>query len=93
MVAVYGDPPDVIAAQLDEARRLTQGVLGANFILTFVDSGQTRECVANAAASAPRANPSMRPRGTPAASALANASKRGPSTGRLLVLLKYGPAR
>ena len=49
MVSVYGDPPDLIAAQLDDARGRTQGVLGANFILHFVDPGQIRECVAAAA--------------------------------------------
>lgn len=49
MVSVYGAPPELIANQLDEAKRLTHGVLGANFILYFVDPGQARECVAAAA--------------------------------------------
>ncbi len=49
MVSVYGAPPDQIANQLDEAKRLTRGVFGANFILYFVDPEQARECVAAAA--------------------------------------------
>jgi NAD(P)H-dependent flavin oxidoreductase YrpB (nitropropane dioxygenase family) len=52
-VAVYGDPPHLIAEQLDEAKRLTPGVLGANFILYFVDPGEARECVAAAAERVP----------------------------------------
>jgi NAD(P)H-dependent flavin oxidoreductase YrpB (nitropropane dioxygenase family) len=49
MMAVYGDPPELIARQIDETRRLTEGILGANFILHFVDPGQAQECIAAAA--------------------------------------------
>lgn len=49
MVCVYGDPPELVAARLDDARRQTAGAVGANFILHFVDSGQARACVAAAA--------------------------------------------
>lgn len=49
MVCVYGDPPELVAARLDEARRQTAGVVGANFILHFIDPGLIQECVAAAA--------------------------------------------
>ena len=49
MVSVYGDPPELVAARLDDARRQSAGAVGANFIMHFVDPGQARECVAAAA--------------------------------------------
>ncbi len=52
MVAVTGDPPDVVAAQLDEARQQTAGPIGANFFMPFVDPTSLRDCVAAAAARA-----------------------------------------
>ena len=49
MVAGTGDPPDIIAAQLDRAREQTAGPIGAHFFVPFVDPGLARESVAAAA--------------------------------------------
>jgi NAD(P)H-dependent flavin oxidoreductase YrpB (nitropropane dioxygenase family) len=49
MVAVTGDPPDLIAAQLDEAHRLSAGPIGANFFVALMDPALVAESVAAAA--------------------------------------------
>lgn len=49
MVAVTGDSPEIIAAQLDEARRRSAGPIGANLFVSMVDPALVRETVAAAA--------------------------------------------
>lgn len=49
MVSVYDDAPARVAARLDDARARTSGVLGANFILRFVDPAHRDESIAAAA--------------------------------------------
>src|SRR5215212_10423324 len=53
MVSVTGDPPDVVADQLDQARHLSAGPIGAHFFLLMVDRDSTPESVAAAAERAP----------------------------------------
>ncbi len=53
MVSVTGDPPDVVAAQLDQARQLSAGPIGAHFFLLMVDRESAPESVAAAAERAP----------------------------------------
>jgi nitronate monooxygenase len=53
MVSVTGDPPDIVAAQLDRARQLTAGPIGAHFFLLMVDRDSVPESVAAAAERAP----------------------------------------
>ena len=53
MVSVTGDPPDVVAAQLDQARQLSAGPIGAHFFLLMVDRESASESVAAAAERAP----------------------------------------
>ena len=49
MLAVTGDPPDTIAAQLDQARRQSAGPIGANFFVALADPALVGEAVAAAA--------------------------------------------
>jgi NAD(P)H-dependent flavin oxidoreductase YrpB (nitropropane dioxygenase family) len=49
MVAVTGDPPEIVAAQLDQARRQTVGPIGANLFVSVADPAIVREGVAAAA--------------------------------------------
>jgi len=53
MVSLTGDPPDVVAAQLDRARQLSAGPIGAHFFLLVVDPDSAPESVAAAAERAP----------------------------------------
>jgi nitronate monooxygenase len=53
MVSVTGDPPDIVAAQLDQARQLSAGPIGAHFFLLVVDRDSAPESVAAAAERAP----------------------------------------
>ena len=53
MVSVTGDPPDVVAAQLDQARQLSAGPIGAHFFLLMVDRDSAPASVAAAAERAP----------------------------------------
>ena len=53
MVSVTGDPPDVVAAQLDQARHLSDGPIGAHFFMLMVDPAAAPESVAAAAERAP----------------------------------------
>jgi len=53
MVSVTGDPPDVVAAQLDQARHLSKGPIGAHFFLLMIDPASAPESVAAAAERAP----------------------------------------
>jgi NAD(P)H-dependent flavin oxidoreductase YrpB (nitropropane dioxygenase family) len=53
MVSVTGDPPEIVAAQLDQARRLSAGPIGAHFFLLMVDRDSAPESVAAAAERAP----------------------------------------
>jgi nitronate monooxygenase len=53
MVSVTGDPPDTVAAQLDQARHLSAGPIGAHFFLLMVDRDSAPESVAAAAERAP----------------------------------------
>ncbi len=53
MVSVTGDAPDVVAAQLDQARRLSAGPIGAHFFLLMTDPPSAPESVAAAAERAP----------------------------------------
>ena len=53
MVSVTGDPPEVVAAQLDQARQLSAGLIGAHFFLLMVDRDSAPESVAAAAERAP----------------------------------------
>jgi NAD(P)H-dependent flavin oxidoreductase YrpB (nitropropane dioxygenase family) len=53
MVSVTGDPPAVVAAQLDQARQLSAGPIGAHFFLLMVDRESAPESVAAAAERAP----------------------------------------
>src|SRR5262245_51453266 len=50
MVSVYGHTPSKIAATLDQLHGLTSGVVGANFIMHFVEPALAHESVAAAAA-------------------------------------------
>lgn len=49
MIAVYGYPPALIAELLDTVRQQTTGVVGANFIVRFVEPGLVQDCIAAAA--------------------------------------------
>ena len=49
MVSMTGDPPDLITVQLDQARRMSAGAIGAHFFLLMVDPASAHECVAAAA--------------------------------------------
>ena len=49
MVAVTGDPPEIVAAQLDQARWQTVGPIGANLFVSVADPAIVREGVAAAA--------------------------------------------
>ena len=53
MVSLTGDPPEVVAAQLDQARQLSAGPIGAHFFLLVVDPDSAPESVAAAAERAP----------------------------------------
>ena len=53
MVSVTGDPPDIVAAQLDQARQLSAGPIGAHFFLLVTDPDSAPESVAAAAERAP----------------------------------------
>jgi nitronate monooxygenase len=53
MVSVTGNPPEIVAAELDEARRLSAGPIGAHFFLLVVDRDSTPESVAAAAERVP----------------------------------------
>ena len=53
MVSVTGDPPDVVAAQLDQARQLSKGPIGAHFFMLMIDPAAAPESVAAAAERAP----------------------------------------
>jgi NAD(P)H-dependent flavin oxidoreductase YrpB (nitropropane dioxygenase family) len=53
MVSVTGDPPEIVAAQLDQARQLSAGPVGAHFFMLMVDPASAPECVAAAAERAP----------------------------------------
>ena len=53
MVSVTGDPPEVVAAQLDQARQLSAGPIGAHFFMLMVDPDSAPELVAAAAERAP----------------------------------------
>jgi nitronate monooxygenase len=53
MVSLTGDPPEVVAAQLDQARQLSAGPIGAHFFLLMVDRDSAPESVAAAAERAP----------------------------------------
>src|SRR5215211_35085 len=53
MVSVTGDPPEVVAAQLDQARQLSAGPIGAHFFLLMVDRESAPKSVAAAAERAP----------------------------------------
>ena len=53
MVSVTGDPPDVVAAQLDQARQLSAGPIGAHFFLLMVNRDSAPDSVAAAAERAP----------------------------------------
>jgi nitronate monooxygenase len=50
IASVYGANPDEIAGLLDSVRARTRGVIGANFIMRFVEPALAQECVATAAA-------------------------------------------
>jgi nitronate monooxygenase len=53
MVSVTGDPPEIVAAQLDRARQLSAGPIGAHFFLLVTDRDSAPESVAAAAERAP----------------------------------------
>jgi nitronate monooxygenase len=53
MVSVTGNPPEIVAAELDEARRLSAGPIGAHFFMLVVDPASAPESVAAAAERAP----------------------------------------
>jgi len=53
MVSVTGDPPEIVATQLDQARRLSAGPIGAHFFMLMVDPASAPESVAAAAERAP----------------------------------------
>src|SRR5215210_4517305 len=53
MVSVTGDPPEIVAAQLNRARRLNAGPIGAHFFMLMVDPASAPESVAAAAERAP----------------------------------------
>jgi nitronate monooxygenase len=53
MVSLTGDPPDVVVAQLDQARQLSAGPIGAHFFMLVVDRDSAPESVAAAAERAP----------------------------------------
>src|SRR5215207_10883797 len=53
MVSVTGDPPDVVAARLDQARQLSAGPIGAHFFMLMIDPAAAPESVAAAAERAP----------------------------------------
>ena len=52
MLAVTGDSPESIAAQLAQARRQTAGPIGANFFIALMDPSQVRDGIAAAAENA-----------------------------------------
>jgi NAD(P)H-dependent flavin oxidoreductase YrpB (nitropropane dioxygenase family) len=49
MVSMTGDPPDLITVQLDQARRMSAGAIGAHFFMLMVDPASAPESVAAAA--------------------------------------------
>src|SRR5687768_3068736 len=49
MVAVTGEPPDVVAALLDRAHQLSAGPIGANFFVSVMDPAVVQDAVAAAA--------------------------------------------
>jgi len=49
MVSVTGDPPDIVAAQLDQARQLSASPIGAHFFMLMTDPATAPESVAAAA--------------------------------------------
>ena len=49
MVTVTGDPPEGVAARLDEARRASTGPIGANFFVGVMDRATAPDSVAAAA--------------------------------------------
>src|SRR5919107_3695570 len=53
MVSVTGDPPEIVAAQLDQARQLSAGPIGAHFFMLMTDPDSAPESVAAAAERAP----------------------------------------
>jgi nitronate monooxygenase len=53
MVSVTGDPPDVVAVQLDQARQLSKGPIGAHFFILMIDPASAPDSVAAAAERAP----------------------------------------
>src|SRR5215207_7441296 len=53
MVSVTGDPPEIVATQLDRARQLSAGPIGAHFFMLMVDRGSAPEAAAAAAERAP----------------------------------------
>jgi nitronate monooxygenase len=53
MVSVTGDPPEIVVTQLDQARQLSAGPIGAHFFLLMVDRDSAPESVAAAAERAP----------------------------------------
>ena len=53
MVSVTGDPPDIVAAQLNQARQLSARPIGAHFFLLMTDPDSAPESVAAAADRAP----------------------------------------
>jgi nitronate monooxygenase len=48
MVSVTGDPPDVVAAQLDQARQLSKGPIGAHFFMLMIDPASAPDSAATA---------------------------------------------
>jgi NAD(P)H-dependent flavin oxidoreductase YrpB (nitropropane dioxygenase family) len=53
MVSVTGDPPEIVATQLDQARQLSAGPIGAHFFLLVTDPDSAPESVAVAAERVP----------------------------------------
>jgi nitronate monooxygenase len=65
MVSVTGDPPDIVAAQLDRARQLSAGPIGAHFFLLVTDPDSARVRRGRRGASAGRRFLLRRPRPEP----------------------------
>jgi len=53
MVSVTGDPPEIVATRLDQARQLSAGPIGAHFFLLMIDPASAPESVVAAAERAP----------------------------------------
>jgi NAD(P)H-dependent flavin oxidoreductase YrpB (nitropropane dioxygenase family) len=49
MVSLSGGTPEEIAQYLDDTRKQTSGVIGANFVIAYFNPSTARECVAAAA--------------------------------------------